>query len=204
MGSEFPLSSFPFVYLKKLLYIGAESFVYLAKFESVEAIVKLRRRKTYINETLWQHLSRSRLKREAKMLINLKSIGIPSPKLYYLDLEKSYLVMEYIDAPTLYEKCEEQLYSLAGKLLARLHNHRIWHGDYNPKNLIYKNTSLYLIDPALSKPSAKNEEMAYDIFTMVKSTLDEGLARAFIDSYKEEKPEIYSAYLRISSLGRYK
>lgn len=143
----------------------------------------------------------------------LHAIGINVPTLFYCDAANSTIVMEKIRGQTLdtlqknmHNNIAKKAYEQAARLLAKIHNHSFWHGDYNPKNLILqeKTNNIFLIDFGLSKSNSRNEEMAYDILTMVKSTFDTQLARCFLKEYKKHNPKVFAAYSKIAALGRYK
>lgn len=71
-------------------------------------------------------------------------------------------------------ECEE-----AGRILARLHEADIIHGDYTPANLI-KDDRIHVIDFGLGFISSDIEDKAVDVFTMLRA-IDE--KDAFLEGY---------------------
>ncbi|MEM4368286.1 MAG: KEOPS complex kinase/ATPase Bud32 [Candidatus Anstonellales archaeon] len=187
-----------------LIYIGAESRIYLCNFLGKKAIAKFRRKKPYFEEELWNKLSYTRTKRELKLLSLIRKLGLNSPKIYFFDANTNTLIMEYIEGISLYESDNIIHYEKAAEILNTLHQNKIWHGDFQPKNILISGDKLFVIDFGLSKLDARNEEMAYDILTFVKSNVKEELIHAFLQKYKTLNNNVYRAYEKISSLGRYK
>jgi hypothetical protein len=60
----------------KLLSMGAEAYIFKARFMGVEAVVKWRFPKNYIPEELDEKMRRSRTKLETKILWKALSLGI--------------------------------------------------------------------------------------------------------------------------------
>ncbi|MCX8166314.1 MAG: KEOPS complex kinase/ATPase Bud32 [Candidatus Micrarchaeota archaeon] len=190
--------------LNKLIYVGSESRIYKCTFLRQTAIAKVRRKKAYMEDKLWEKLSLSRTRKELKLLIKLKTLEVLTPKVYFYDFNNNTIIMEYIEGSLLYNTNSVKLYQDAGLLLHKLHTHRIWHGDFHPKNLIVKNSNLYVIDFGLSKTDARNEELAYDLLTFAKADVSQKLIDVFLSTYKKYNQIVYNAYKKISSLGRYK
>ncbi|MDE1859836.1 MAG: Kae1-associated serine/threonine protein kinase, partial [Candidatus Micrarchaeota archaeon] len=93
----------------------------------------------------------------------------------------------------------------AGKLLAKLHNIDIAHGDFTPANLISSGNKLYLIDFGLSESTNSIEEKALDLLLM-RRHMHASLYRSFIDNYAKaakQGREITARLAKIEERGRY-
>jgi len=141
---------------------GAEAVIYL----DGDRIVKRRLSKGYRLEPLDSRLRKARTKRESKILDKLESLAFPSPKLFSMDFRDMSLSMEHIKGGKLSEELEKLDYNLVslsiGKLIARLHDSDIIHGDLTTSNFIF-NDRVNLIDFGLSNVSPKIEDKAVDL-----------------------------------------
>lgn len=72
----------------------------------------------------------------------------------------------------------------AGDYLAKLHNNGIIHGDYTPANLIKTKKGISVIDFGLGFFSNDIEDMAVDVFTMLKA-IDR--KEEFLKGYRKSK-----------------
>lgn len=79
---------------------------------------------------------------------------------------ESYLVLEYIESEYKFSKefIEEIL-----KLEKRIHKHGIYHGDFNPSNLIYTKEGIKVIDTQGKKYRFGDYRHNYDLLTLEDS-----------------------------------
>jgi Kae1-associated kinase Bud32 len=78
----------------------------------------------------------------------------------------------------------------AGRLLSILHGADIIHGDYTPANLIAGDDGvMHVIDFGLGYISKDIEDMAVDVFTMLRAVrgLPDRQKKAFVDGYSSFK-----------------
>jgi Kae1-associated kinase Bud32 len=185
---------------------GAEADIYLVDLLGIKCIMKYRRKKNYMPAALDESLSLRRTRSEAKAMIAARRAGVAVPSI--LLVSKYSIFMEKIDGTVLYELDEKLPRSVlkdSGKILAKLHNSDIAHGDFTKANLmIGDNGSLYAIDFGLSAQTDSVEEKALDLL-LLKRSLGEGFETA-LDSYKRVALS-GSAVLRkledIETRGRY-
>jgi N6-L-threonylcarbamoyladenine synthase/protein kinase Bud32 len=144
---------------------GAEAEVYLLK----DKAIKIRSSKDYRIKEIDSSLRISRTKREAKVIEKLRAAGIDAPKVLNEDYENSTLELERIKGVKLRDglflrNCKS-ISSKIGKIVAKVHNCGIIHGDLTTSNMILnKDTNkITLIDFGLSYFSQKAEDKAVDI-----------------------------------------
>ena len=82
---------------KEILAKGAESDIYPSYWIDTEAISKVRNRKSYRIKEIDEKIRKSRTKKEAKLLTEVKRVGVKSPILYDIDLDEKAIVMEKIN-----------------------------------------------------------------------------------------------------------
>ena len=153
----------------KVIHEGAEATVTGGSWLGRQAVLKSRRPRTYRHPDLDRRLTRQRLAVEARVLSRLSSVGFPSPKLMFLDQRNSSMLLSRIEGRTLHdllktEDCSgDELLSL-GRLIRRLHEIGISHGDLTTHNVMSTNEGhLHLIDFGLSRQSPELEHMGLDL-----------------------------------------
>ncbi|MCL4133966.1 UNVERIFIED_CONTAM: hypothetical protein GTU68_015129 [Idotea baltica] len=165
----------------KLLTQGAEGCVYTCKWIDHNAVVKYRFPKKYRHPELDSHITRERIKAEARSLVRCRMIGINVPALYDVNLDTNELVMENVNESVSVRQyiCEKgkisDLNPLAdniGLMLAKLHANNIIHGDLTTSNmLIVEHSTVYLIDFGLSYISEQIEDKAVDLYVLERAIL---------------------------------
>ena len=78
----------------KLLKKGAEADIYQTMWNDTKAILKIRKIKTYRNSTLDSKIRKQRTIKESQMLSHVKSFGVPTPIVYFVDLKKTSIIMQ--------------------------------------------------------------------------------------------------------------
>ncbi len=142
----------------KLLSKGAEATLYVGTYMSLPAIKKVRHPKPYRHPKLDMKLRMLRTRREAKLLVLAKHVGVLTPFVFDVDLKQCTIIMEYIEGVLLRDyihqlemegRTDESLSLMrkAGSLLARLHNGGIIHGDFTTSNILFsRHAGLFVID----------------------------------------------------------
>ena len=87
--------------LVKLIKKGAEADIYTGLWKNSNSIFKIRKIKNYRNSLLDSKIRKQRTIKESQILSQVKSFGIPSPLVYFVNLEKSMIVMQEIPGPRL-------------------------------------------------------------------------------------------------------
>jgi Kae1-associated kinase Bud32 len=164
----------------KILYQGAESIVYLDKFQGEEVIVKERVAKKYRIKQLDDGLRKQRTRKEVKLLTEVRALGISTPKILQVDENNHKIVMEKIDGQTLKEYLNSvQINEVKiicvrlGKLVGKMHSNGIVHGDLTTSNMLLKGDEIYFIDLSLGEFTQRVEDKAVDMKVLkeaIKST----------------------------------
>ncbi|HDM23926.1 Kae1-associated kinase Bud32 [archaeon] len=208
------------IHLGSVISVGAEAVIYKGYFIDREAVIKKRVRKKYRNPLLDKRIRLLRTRREAIILVRARSIGVPVPILYYLDLSDYTIVMEHIDGELLREIVDEihdeklsKLSEQLGKFIGLLHGNKIVHGDLTTSNVMLKDDEgLYLIDFGLGNITYDIEEYATEIH-LFKRALKAShpdkfntIFKSFIRGYRSTYPKADSVLERASTIelrGRY-
>lgn len=179
----------------ELIALGAEAALIKACYEGMPSIYKVRVRKPYRDPALDALLIRERSETEAKILAELRLRGLNVPAIYYTDVSRGLIVMEFIEGPLLRdliragsEKTLSHLEDL-GRLVASVHEAGVVHGDITTSNAIVRDGEVYLIDFGLARYSRKLEDLATDIHLFIRSiesahfSFKESLLKHFVKGY---------------------
>lgn len=159
----------------RLLRIGAEAQVTARRWHGMPVVVKERVPKGYRHPALDREIRARRTRHEARMLREARSAGVRTPYVLDIDLERSAIVMEMLDAPTirdiLFEGDAPGAVEAFGSALGRLHRYGMTHGDPTTSNVIVAEGGLGLIDLSLGDVNADIEAMAVDL-RLARETLE--------------------------------
>lgn len=155
----------------RLIRMGAEANLYLAKWFGREVIVKERIEKPYRLGWLDQQIRRYRTVHEAQMIHEAKKAGVPTPAIYLIDEQKCRIFMEFLQGPRLKEALSAMSPSrrvsicrLIGSQIGRLHRNRLVHGDLTTSNMILADDGrVSFIDFGLSFHSDQTEDRGVDM-----------------------------------------
>jgi len=149
----------------KLIGHGAEAKVY----ETKNSVLKTRIKKLYRHELIDKRLRKLRTRSESKLLTKVLSLGINVPRVLDFDDKKMTLEMEKIEGVMVRdifddsnENLKKNICKKIGKIIKKLHQNDIVHGDLTTSNMIW-NDKLFLIDFGLGKVSMRVEDKAVDI-----------------------------------------
>jgi len=164
----------------KILYKGAESWIYASEYDNQKVLVKERIKKGYRIEQIDENLRKTRTKKEVKLLTEARKCGVSTPKILFVDESNRKIIMEYIDGDRIKEllnssnkKIVSKICFEIGKLIGKLHSSGIIHGDLTTSNMILKDKQIYFIDFGLGEFSRKIEDQGVDmnlLFEALKST----------------------------------
>lgn len=125
---------------------GAEATLRAVDWWGFRALVKERDPKGYRPKALDDRLRRERTRTEARLLVDARRLGVRTPLIYDVDLEKHRLILEELPGPTLKQvledpavPAEEQLHAVRsfGEALGRLHAGGMAHGDLTSSNVLF-------------------------------------------------------------------
>jgi len=201
----------------KLLKKGAEADLYQTKWHNSNAILKIRKIKKYRNSSLDSKIRKQRTIKESQILSLVKSHGIPAPLVYFVNLDKTSIIMQEIPGKPVHDLPESKIIELSkdiGKLVGALHKNGIMHGDLTTSNFILFRNVVFVIDFGLSQISIKPEDHAVDL-RLIKEILNSAHAeimllswKNFLNGYKSIVGQAYYAKItqlvsEIESRGRY-
>ena len=201
----------------KLLKKGAEEDVYLSSWNGKKAILKIRKEKTYRNSVLDKRIRKQRTIKESEIISQVKSFGISTPLIYFLDVNKCSILMQYIDGKLvrdMNEKVIEKTCFEIGKIVGILHKNGIMHGDLTTSNFILSKKKLILIDFGLASRTEKPDDHAIDLrlFKEIVNSAHANILKKswnnFLKGYSKSVGEKYSKKIIklvavIESRGRY-
>ena len=170
----------------KLLKKGAEADLYQTKWQNSNAILKIRKIKKYRNSSLDSKIRKQRTIKESQMLSLVKSHGIPAPIVYFVNLDKTSIIMQEIPGKPVHDLPETKIIELSkniGKLVGNLHKNGIMHGDLTTSNFILFRNVVFVIDFGLSQISVKPEDHAVDL-RLIKEILNSAHAKIMLSSWK--------------------
>jgi TP53 regulating kinase and related kinases len=186
-----------------LLKKGSEADLFLIYWYGKPALSKLRTERSYRHPVLDRELRYRRTIHEAEMLSKAKEAGIRSPYLYFVDLQRNEIIMEYIKGVNLKTAFSADLALKLGECIAKLHSKNIIHGDVTTSNFILENCSQdippepAIIDFGLSFVSQRLEDMASEV-----RMLKEVLSSVHYEIFDQAFLKFSEAYLSISPPGR--
>ena len=170
----------------KLIKKGAEADIYITKWQNSKAILKIRKTKNYRNPILDANLRKKRTIKESQIISEVKSYGIPSPLVYFVNLEKSSIIMQHIPGKTIHDLSNPKIISLSnqmGNLVGLMHKNGIMHGDLTTSNFIFFKNKIYVIDFGLSQKTIKPEDHAVDL-RLIKEILNSAHATIMKQAWK--------------------
>ena len=170
----------------KLLKKGAEADIYSTNQNNSQAILKIRKSKNYRNLLLDEHIRKHRTIKESQILSEIKSFGIPSPLVYFVNIGKSSILMQKIPGKPIHDLSNSKIISLSkqmGSIVGLLHKHGIMHGDLTTSNFILFKNKIYVIDFGLSQKTIKPEDHAVDL-RLIKEILNSAHAEIMDETWK--------------------
>ncbi|MDC0330235.1 KEOPS complex kinase/ATPase Bud32 [Nitrosopumilus sp.] len=170
----------------KLIKKGAEADIYTGTWKNSKSLFKIRKIKNYRNSILDSKIRKQRTIKESQMLSLVKSFGIPTPLVYFVNLEKSMIVMQEIPGKSVHDLPELRIIEISkqiGKLVGLLHKNGVMHGDLTTSNFILFKNIIYMIDFGLSQNTIKPEDHAVDL-RLIKEILNSAHAKIMESSWK--------------------
>ena len=201
----------------KLIKKGAEADIYQMNWQNSKAILKIRKPKNYRNSILDSKICKQRTIKESQMLSQVKSFGIPTPLVYFVNLKNNSIMVQEILGKPIHDLSESKIIELSkqiGKLVGTLHKNGVMHGDLTTSNFILFQKIVYVIDFGLAQNTIKSEDHAVDL-RLIKEILNSAHAKImqsawenFLIGYKSvvgstSFAKITKLVLDIESRGRY-
>jgi TP53 regulating kinase-like protein len=185
--------------VNQVLARGAESIIYKIDQWGVPLVLKWRQDKSYLLKDIDLQLRKSRTSRECKMLTVARSLGVPTPAVYSINLNKHMILMDFISGTQFKQLAGDiprsNLISLSrefGKLIALLHEGDVVHGDPTTSNIIVdENSRMWIVDFGLSEMNATIEMKGVDLHLIHRALetthwdLQETMLDATLEGYVE-------------------
>ena len=199
----------------RVIYRGAESIIYLDKFDNQEVLVKERVKKNYRLDAIDEKLRKERTRKEVRLLTEARKANVLTPKILDVDYINHKIIMENVDGKRVKEflnssdeETIEELCFKIGKLIGRLHANGIIHGDLTTSNMILKGSQVYFIDFGLGEFSKRVESQGVDIkllYEALKSTHFKILKICWnniVKGYKQEYEDADKALEKIEEIEK--
>ena len=170
----------------KLINRGAEADVYSTVWNKKKAILKIRKKKSYRNSLLDQKIRKQRTIRESQIISQVKSFGISTPLIYFMDIGKCSILMQHIDGKIVRDMKDSSIVKICseiGKIVGTMHKNGIMHGDLTTSNFIVDKEKLFLIDFGLASRTEKPDDHAVDL-RLLKEILNSAHAQVMEKSWK--------------------
>jgi Kae1-associated kinase Bud32 len=184
---------------------GAEASLRAVDWWGFPALLKERDPKGYRPKKLDDRLRRERTRTEARLLVDARRLGVRTPIIYDVDLDRHRLILEELPGPTLKQVIEdpsvapEQVAAAVrtfGAALGRLHAGGIAHGDLTSSNVLFPDGpsgAPAFLDLSMGTRSPGIEELGIDLHLVEEdlkalSARATALVRAFHEGYQEGNP----------------
>ena len=170
----------------KMLKKGAEADVYLSSWNGKKTVLKIRKEKKYRNSSLDIRIRKQRTIREAQIISDVKSFGISTPLIHFVDYKNFSIYMQYVNGKLIRDMDDKSIPKTCfelGKIVGRLHKNGIMHGDLTTSNFIQTKKNLFLIDFGLANRTEKPDDHAVDL-RLFKEILNSAHASVMEKSWK--------------------
>ena len=150
----------------KLIKKGAEGDLYLTEWNKQKAILKTRKKKKYRNSQLDQRIRKQRTIRESEIISQVKSFGISTPLIYFVDTKNCSIFMQYISGTLVHDLPKSKLVLICkkiGQMVGIMHKNGVMHGDLTTSNFIVSHGKVFVIDFGLSIRTKKPDDHAVDL-----------------------------------------
>ena len=155
-------------------------------WDKKKAILKIRKTKSYRNSLLDQKIRKQRTSKESQIISQVKSFGISTPLIYFMDVSKCSILMQKIDGKVVRDLKDNDIVKICGeigRIVGLMHKNGIMHGDLTTSNFIIDKEKLFLIDFGLASRTEKPDDHAIDL-RLFKEILNSAHAKVIEKSWK--------------------
>ncbi len=147
---------------------GAEAEVWKGEWRNREMIIKKRVKKGYRHPKLDEIIRKKRIRKEAKLITEARTLEVPVPIIYDLNETETLLVMEYFQGERVMDCIENDIdvdLKKIGSYIGKLHQEGITHGDLTTSNILFdeRTKSHCFIDFSLGENDSSKEIMGVDL-----------------------------------------
>jgi TP53 regulating kinase-like protein len=161
----------------QLLMKGAEASLYVVDWHGRKSVIKMRLPKKYRPEELDSRIRRYRTIHEPQLMHEAKKAGVPTPKIFHVDVENTTIIMEFIPGPqlkavfgSLAEAERREICFEVGRLIGHLHSNGVIHGDLTTSNMILDSCGhVVFVDFGLGEKSSELEAKGVDLHLMKRA-----------------------------------
>ncbi len=208
--------------MERIIGKGAEAVLILDEWYGFKVVRKIRIRKRYRHPLMDLWLRQERTRIEARVMAEVKKLGIHCPTLLDVNLDKFEIIMDFIPGSKLSDIIDSlsinilnKIFTNIGKYLAIMHEHGLVHGDLTTSNIILTaKGSPYIIDFGLSGFSRSLEDYGVDVHLFKRSLesthykLVDTLFTKFMEGYSKVRGEkkayqVINKMKEIRRRGRY-
>ena len=150
----------------KLIKKGAEGDLFFTVWNKQKAVLKARKEKNYRNSQLDNRIRKQRTRRESEIISEVKSFGISTPLVYFVDTKNCTILMQYITGTLIHDLPKSELTLICkkiGQVVGTMHKNGVMHGDLTTSNFILSHGKLFVIDFGLAVRTKKPEDHAVDL-----------------------------------------
>jgi len=160
-----------------LIKKGAEASLYLEEWHGRKVIMKKRLPKKYRLPELDEAIKSQRTVREPQFLHMAKEAGVPTPTIFMVDVAEATIIMEFVEGKQVKQVLDKvsaeertRLCRHIGRLIGRLHNSGLIHGDLTTSNMILTpHGNVVFMDFGLSERSKELEARGVDLHLMKRA-----------------------------------
>jgi TP53 regulating kinase-like protein len=195
-----------------LIKKGAEANLYLVEWHGRPAVMKKRLPKEYRPKMLDDQVRTYRTVHEPQLMHEAKKAGVPTPKIFLVDVKNTTIVMEYIEGKQVKQLLDEipqserqRLCFKVGQLIGKLHTWSLIHGDLTTSNMIVGlQGRIFFVDFGLGDRNHETEARGVDLHLMKRAleSTHYQFARGCFDSVVEGYTCIFGAKAAKSVLDK--
>jgi TP53 regulating kinase-like protein len=205
-----------------LLKKGAEASLYVANWHGKQVVIKTRLPKKYRPEALDKQIRNYRTIHEPQLMHEAKKAGVPTPKIFRVDLSSATIIMEFVEGrqvktvlSSLGKTERDELCVNIGRLIGKLHAHGIVHGDLTTSNMIINpEGKIVFVDFGLGEKTGEVEARGVDLHLMKRALQSthyqsaeecfENIIRGYSEILgKEDAKSVLEKITEIEKRGRY-
>lgn len=161
----------------QLIKKGAEANLYLANWHGRKAILKKRLPKKYRPAKLDAQIRTYRTIHESQLMHEAKKAGVPTPKIFLVNVKDTTVIMEYIAGTQvklllnqISEKARKNLCFKIGQEIAKMHMFGVIHGDLTTSNMIMTpKGKVFFVDFGLGEKNTELEAKGVDLHLMKRA-----------------------------------
>jgi TP53 regulating kinase-like protein len=162
---------------KSLLKKGAEASLYIAEWNGLKVVLKVRIPKMYRPQSLDNQIRTYRTVHEPQLMHEAKAAGVPTPLIYMINIPVATITMQWIEGQQIKQLLNDasearrrELCVAIGELIAKLHKHGLIHGDLTTSNMILNpEGKICFIDFGLGEKNTEIEAKGVDLHLMKRA-----------------------------------